>query len=82
MSRSASEGRRLTAAWMKRWFWRVALWVCLGGLGISGGCVAMNASHWGPSGGGFVRLFGDAGPQKPFGPDTVSQWMAQPRPQP
>jgi|GEM_PF-2638257 hypothetical protein len=55
--------------------WVVALW-------IGGGCVTMQASSWGKSGGGFVRLFGDAGPQKPFGPETVSQWMAQPRPQP
>lgn len=63
----------------------VALWfavLVLAAVGSLGGCIAMNAHYWGKSGGGFVRVFGDAGPQKPFGPGTVSEWMAQPRPQP
>ncbi len=65
-----------------RWPWVLAVWWAVAIGAAAGGCTAMSGSYWGPSGGGFVRVFGDAGPAKSHEPATVSEWMAQPRPQP
>ncbi|MCS7306148.1 MAG: hypothetical protein NZ602_13710 [Thermoguttaceae bacterium] len=60
----------------------LAIGLLLGSWGSMAGCTAFSASYWGKSGGGFVRLFGDTVPPQPSRPATVSEWMAQPRPQP
>ncbi|HPP53485.1 MAG TPA: hypothetical protein PK777_11075 [Thermoguttaceae bacterium] len=82
MSGSGLEGGQKTAGQIPRYVSLLGVCLLVGCLGVGGGCTAMSANYWGRSGGGFIRLFGDAGPAKPSGPTTVSEWMGQPRPQP